>query len=252
MAAFNIDLEVLKKMPPGKKALIIGAAYLLLAAAYYFLVLQASFEKIGSLETKLSELQTQVTEKERLASQKNRYIREVSALQETLKAALTKLPDQREIPGLLYSVAQSGRDSGIEFLLFEPKQAEKKPEAQPAKPGAQPAKPGEKKPGDDKGAAAAKPGEEKFYDEIPVRVMVTGSFHSMAIFFEKVARLPRIINIEEIVMSLTEGKAVKQQGSQAKQEEWTRDRIRYINTSCVVKTYMFLEKLGEKKADGKK
>ena len=245
MAAFNIDLEVLKKMPPRKKALIIGAAYLLLGAAYYFLVLQASFEKMGSLETKLSELQAQVTEKERLASQKNRYIREVSALQETLKAALTKLPDQREIPGLLYSVAQSGRDSGIEFLLFEPKQTEKKPEAQPAKPG-------EKKPGDDKGAASAKPGEEKFYDEIPVRVMVTGSFHSMAVFFEKVARLPRIINIEEIVMSLTEGKPVKQQGSQAKQEEWTRDRIRYINTSCVVKTYMFLEKLGEKKADGKK
>ena len=233
--ALELNLDAIKKLPPKQKALAVALIYLLLAAAYYFLVLESSFEKKGALETKLTELQTQVTEKERLASQKNKYIRELNELNETLRTALTKLPDQREIPGLLYSVAQAGKDTGIDFTLFEPKPAEKKqPEAQPAaaKPAA--AKPDEKKPADAK-AAAAKPVEEKFYEEIPVKVSIIGSFQNTALFFEKVARLPRIINIEEITM---EGKDVKGR------------RLNY--TSCVVKTYMFLEKMGEKKADEKK
>ncbi|MEI8173209.1 MAG: type 4a pilus biogenesis protein PilO [Deltaproteobacteria bacterium] len=230
MAPFNLNLDVIKKIPPKQKAMAVGLLYLLLAAAYYFLVLQSSFEQKGSLQTKLSELQEQVTEKERLAAQKNKYIRELREREEMLRMALTKLPDQREIPGLLYSVAQAGRDCGISFTLFEPKQAEKKaPEKQPA------AKPADKKPGDKE--VAEKAIEEKFYEDIPVKVIIAGSYQNTALFFEKVARLPRIINIEDITMS--EGKDAKASG-------------RLLNTSCVIKTYMFLEKMGEKKADGKK
>lgn len=245
MAPFNLNMDVIKKIPPKQKAMIVGLFYLLLAAAYYFLVLQSSFEAKESLQTKLSELQEQVTEKERLAVQKNKYIRELREREGMLRMALTKLPDQREIPGLLYSVAQAGRDCGINFTLFEPKQAEKKaPEKQPAakpadkKPPSPPqagAKPTDKKPGD-KGVAA-KATDEKFYEDIPVKVIISGSYQNTALFFEKVARLPRIINIEEIIMS--EGKDAKGRG-------------RLLNTSCVIKTYMFVEKMDEKKADEKK
>jgi type IV pilus assembly protein PilO len=230
MAPFNLNLDVIKKIPPKQKAMLVGLLYLLMAAAYYFLVLQSSFEQKGSLQTRLSELQEQVIEKERLAAQKNKYIRELREREELLRMALTKLPDQREIPGLLYSVAQAGRDCGINFTLFEPRQAEKKaPEKQPA------AKPADKKPGDKE--VAAKAVEEKFYEDIPVKVIIVGSYQNTALFFEKVARLPRIINIEDIIMS--EGKDEKGRG-------------RLINTSCVIKTYMFLEKMGEKKSDEKK
>jgi type IV pilus assembly protein PilO len=221
MAAFNISLDVIKNMSLKRKILIFGVFYLLLAAAYYFFVLQSSFEQKASLQAKLSVLQEQVAEKERLASQKNRYLQELSERREQLRLALTKLPDQREIPGLLYSVAQAGRDAGVDFLLFEPKRGAPAPP-----PPVQP----------QKGAAAA-PVSDKFYEEIPVQVTVTGSYHNTALFFEKVAKLPRIINIEDVIMS--EGKNVK-------------GRDRSINTSCVIKTYMFLEKMGEKKADEKK
>ena len=65
---------------------------------------------------------------------------------------------------------------------------------------------------------------------------VSGGFHSTVTFFEKVAKLPRIVNIEDISMSET--KDVK--------------RGRLIVTNCVIKTYMFLEKMDEKKAYWKK
>jgi len=218
-----ITLDDIKRMPPKRKALIVCIIYLLLGGAYFSLFMLSSIQEKGARETRLSEVETQVMEKERIAAQKGKYAKEVNALRETLKVALAKLPDQREIPGLLYAVAQEGKDSGIDFLLFEPKQSEKKPQ--------------------DKQQAGAKPSdtkkqpEETFYEEIPVKVTVNGGFHSTVIFFEKVAKLPRIINIEDISMS--QGKEIKGLG-------------RFINTSCVIKTYMFVEKLDEKKVDGKK
>ena len=222
-----LTLDDIKKMPAKRKALIVALIYFVLGAAYYSLFMQSSLQKKGELDTKLSEIQAQVAEKGRLAAQKEKFEKEVNALRETLKVALAKLPDQREIPGLLYAVAQAGKDSGIDFILFEPRQSEMKPPEQ---------KPGDKKPADAKGAPSKQP-EEKFYDEIPVKVTVTGGYHSAVVFFEKVAKLPRIINIEEITM--TEGKDVTGKG-------------RRLTTSCMIKTYMFLEKMDEKKADEKK
>jgi len=223
-----LTLDDIKKMPPKRKAFIVALILIVLGAAYYSLFLQSSLQKKRELDAKLSHIQGQIIEKQRLAAQKEKYEREVAALRETLKIALAKLPDQREIPGLLYAVAQAGKDSGIDFLLFEPKQAEKKLPEQ---------KPGEQKPPDTKGSPP-KPPEEKFYDEIPVKVTVNGGFHNAVVFFDKVAKLPRIINIEDITM--TESKDVKEK------------RKRHITTSCIIKTYMFVEKMEEKKADGKK
>ena len=88
-----ITLDDIKKMPPKRKGLIILVFFLLLGGIDYSLFLQSSIEKKGTLETKLSEIQMQVTEKERLAAQKEKYVREVNALKETLRIALTKLPD---------------------------------------------------------------------------------------------------------------------------------------------------------------
>jgi type IV pilus assembly protein PilO len=232
-----ITIDDIKKWPPKRKAMALGIIYLLVGGAYYSLFMQSSMDQKGSLETKLSELQEKVQEKERLAGQKGKYVREVNALREAFKIALTKLPDQREIPGLLYSVAQAGKDSGVDFILFEPKQAEKKPrEAEDlgVKPPA--AKAAAQKPGDKKRGGTPNLQDEQFYEEIPVRVTVSGGFHSTLAFFEKVAKLPRIVNIEDISMSET--KDVK--------------RGRLIATNCVIKTYMFLEKMDEKKADEKK
>ena len=114
-----LTLDDIKKMPAKRKALIVALIYFVLGAAYYSLFMQSSLQKKGELDTKLSEIQAQVVEKARLAAQKEKFEKEVNALRETLKVALAKLPDQREIPGLLYAVAQAGKDSGIDFILQE-------------------------------------------------------------------------------------------------------------------------------------
>jgi len=169
---------------------------------------------------------------------------EVEALEINYKAALLKLPDQREIPGLFHSVALAGKDAGIEFLLFEPKAAVPKTLDKPAGPPKVSAmlKPSDQRQGETPKAGSPKPvaksggvkepEPEPFYEEIPVKVTVTGSFQNTVSFFEKVAKLPRVVNISDI--SMGDRKEVKGRGE-------------LITTTCTVKTYMFVDKKRENK-----
>jgi len=236
-----ITVDTLKNMSPKIKVILLVIAFALIGYFYYFLILQGDIAKRTSLQTKLVELQAQVDRQERIATQKAKYLSEVAALNEAFQMALTKLPDKREIQPLFQSVATSGKSAGLDFLLFEPKPPPKPPEAKPgvkdnlkpsdqqaaqkpaagasAAPGKAPAAPGK--------TPAKPPEQEKFYEEIPVTVTITGRFHSTLSFFEAVARLPRIINIENITMG--EGAEVKGRGY-------------VIKTNCTIKTYMFVDK----------
>ena len=218
-----IDLDELKKLSPKLKALIVCLVYIVLGYFYYMFFFQDALAKKVALDTRLTGLTQEIAEKEKTVAQIDKYIREVNLLQESFKVALLKLPNEREIAGLLASVVLSGQEAGVNFLLFEPKPPEKKP------PETKPAAPAPPKPADAKTSLQPpKPAvPEKFYDEIPVKVQLNGSFFSTVSFFEKVAKLSRIVNVEEIDMG--EGQDVKGRG-------WT------IKTSCIVKTYMFVDK----------
>ena len=209
-----LTLDDLKKLSPKQKALIIFFIYIVLGYLYYLLFLQDALAKGTALSAKLTTLQQQVEEKERAVAQIDKFIQEIKELKAAFQEALLKLPNAKEIPGLLASVAQSGRGVGLNFLLFEPVPPPPQKPAAPAPAAAkgQPAKPEE---------------PEKFYDEISVRVQLSGGFHHTISFFEQVARIPRIINIENINMG--DAQEVKGRG-------------RIIKTSCIVKTYMFVDR----------
>lgn len=220
-----IDANYIKKMPPQAKALTILVILVMIAVAYYFFIFSDLWNKKSSIETKISELSTQITEKEKIALQLDKYIAEVEALRENYKVALEKLPDQREIPGLFLSVASSGKETGIDFLLFQPLKAVSKSmqgETIPAQPP--PAQRGQKAP----------KLPEPFYEEIPVKVTVVGNYQNILHFFEKIAKLPRIVNVSEITMG--DRREIKGRGY-------------LINSTCTVKTYMFIDK--KAKTDGK-
>ncbi|HOW57626.1 MAG TPA: type 4a pilus biogenesis protein PilO, partial [Smithellaceae bacterium] len=151
---------------------------------------------------------------------------EVAALKDNYKTALEKLPDQREIPGLLLSIAQAGKDAGVEFVFFEPKAPVPK------------VMPGQEKPAPNKetkpapGAKAevkktAAPAAEPFYEEMPVSLSVFGNFQNIVSFFEKVAKLPRIVNVSDVIIS--DRKEVTGRGY-------------VISATCLIKTYMFIDK----------
>ena len=192
-----ITLDDIKNMSTMRKVILVCIILLVFAYLYYSYFYQAALEKKSKLDVRLSSLQQEIAEKQIIAKQIKKYRKERDALKEDLRMALTRLPEQKEIPGLLKSVSEAGRRLDIEFLLFQP--------------------------------IADVPKE--FYAEVPVKVEMNGGYHDIVFFFEKVAKLPRIVNITDI--SIKRGNA--------------KDKIDSLTTSCLVKTYMFLEKEGEKK-----
>ena len=239
-----ITLNDIKKMSTQAKLLAIILIIFIIGYFDWFYFLSSAIEEKTSLNEKLIEMKGKIKDKKEIAKQINQYMADVAALTENYKTALQKLPDQREIPGLFHSVALAGKDAGVEFLLFEPKAAvpkvlDKQPSGEPKaaalfKPSDQ--KQSEQKPADasnakpadaDGNKAAATAAPEPFYEEIPVGVTVIGTFQNILYFFEKVAKLPRIINVSDI--SMGDRKDVKGRGE-------------LITASCTIKTYMFIDK----------
>ena len=189
----NITLEDIKKIPPQKMAAIVVLAFLILGYLYYLLLFQPLHDEKTQLQTKLDELNRAIAKKEILVREVENNKKTVLTLQGNLQTALTKLPDQKEIPGLLSALSEEGKASGLDFVLFEP----------------------------------ISPVNKEFYAEIPVKVIINGGFHNTATFFEKVARLPRIVNIGDV--SIIAAKDAKDDNNR-------------LTTSCQIKTYMFVEK----------
>jgi type IV pilus assembly protein PilO len=234
-----ITLNDIKKMSPKAKLGVVLLIIFMVGYLDWFYFLSAAIEKKSSLEKELTEMQEKIKEKEKIANQLNDYITAVKALQENYKVALQKLPDQREIPTLFHTVALAGKEAGVDFLLFEPKASvpkvmDNQPAAQPkgkgAPPPPKPANPPDKKPAEASAAGGKKvpePPPEPFYEEIPVAVSIVGTFQNILFFFDKVAKLPRIVNISDI--SIGERKEVKGKGQ-------------VITSTCMIKTYMFIDK----------
>jgi type IV pilus assembly protein PilO len=212
----------------------------------WFYFMSSAINEKTSLQEKVAEMKEKIKEKEKIAMQIDKYIADVAVLKENYKTALLKLPDQKEIPALFHSVALAGKDASVEFLLFEPKAAvpkvlEKQPSGETKaaallkpsdqrqseqKPADKPADASSAKPATD-GKKDTVPPPEPFYEDIPVGVTVMGTYQNILSFFEKVAKLPRIINVSDI--SMGDRKDVKGRGQ-------------VITASCTIKTYMFIDK----------
>ena len=161
------SVEKILKLPTKQKILIlVMVAVLEIAALVWFLYLPKQKE-LTSLKSELVKLQGEVDEKTRIANNLPKLKAEYDQLNLELDKALTELPNSKEIPSLLTSITTQGKNAGLDFLVFRPK---------PESP-------------------------KDFYAEVPVDIVVSGSYFSVANFFAAVANLPRIVNISNVAFS---------------------------------------------------
>ncbi len=150
------------KWPASRKALAWGVFCVVVGLVYYLVGFQPRLRTLRTLEERYESLGRELRENQVIAENLPRVKEEVRRLDEELARALEKLPNKEEIPSLLQTISDLGRDSGLEFLLFRPGKAEPK----------------------------------DFYAELPLEMQVVGRFHDVAVFFDKVGRLPRIVTIQ--------------------------------------------------------
>ena len=181
------------------KILLCLGFFVVLVGPFVYFSFVPKVSKINVLKKEHATLETRLATAKAKANQLKYYQDKLKDAEMEFKMVMKKLPETKEIPGLLSSVSQSGRDAGLEFLLFQPEPEQNK----------------------------------DFYAEIPVSIKVTGNYHNVALFFDKVARLSRIVNIDDIKMASIQGNT---------------DLI----TSCKAITYRFVETKPEQASSSKK
>ena len=183
--AFFAKIENLSKV---QRILIFSFVFIAIIAIFVFVLYKPKLERISNLSKQLKALEQKLVVAKKNAADLKKFQAMMQEAEVQFKTAMRALPEKEEIPSLLTSISRSGQDVGLEFLLFEPK-----PEVR-----------------------------KEFYAEIPVAMKVKGGYHDLAIFFDKVSRLSRIVNIKNISMGREkEGLA--------------------LDTSCTAVTYKFVE-----------
>jgi type IV pilus assembly protein PilO len=197
-----ITLETIVKLPTSRKVIILVLLIAVVVGLFFYLIYWPNLEVLKKKKAEVEVLERQVRELRTVAANMKRFQEEAAKLREELQVAITQLPTSKEIPSLLSNISQLGKDSGLEFLLFKPV------------------------------------GEinKDFYAEIPVEIKVKGAYNNVAIFFDKVGKLPRIVNISEV--SMDSAKEVL--------GRWE------INTSCTATTFKFVYKEASELAKDKK
>lgn len=153
-----------------QRFLLYGGLFFLIAGAYAYFVYLPKQQEISTLAEKKAMLSKQLLSAKKKASSLEKFRKKMDEAKIQFEIVKRTLPEKKDIPSLLTSISQSGRDAGLDFFLFQPK--------------------GEANKG--------------FYAEIPVAIQVKGNYHNLALFFAKVANLSRIVNIKNI--SITGGK----------------------------------------------
>jgi type IV pilus assembly protein PilO len=192
MDAFISKIENLSRI---QRILIFSGVFVLIIAIFVYVLFKPKLEKISSLGNELDTLEKKLVVAKKNAEDLETFQAKMQEAELQFKTAMKALPEKEEIPSLLTSISRSGQDVGLEFLLFEPKTEVRK----------------------------------DFYAEIPVAMQVKGGYHDLAMFFDKVARLSRIVNIKNIAM----GRAKDSQE---------------LSASCTAVTYKFVEPVPDKPA----
>ena len=198
--AFEPFIDKIEKLSKLYRLLISGGIFLVFIGVAVFLFYMPKYETIAILEKELTKLDKELQTARSNAKDLKKFQQKMKDAEDQFRIVMKSLPEKEEIPSLLTSISDSGKDSGLEFLLFQPK--------------------GEV--------------QKDFYAEIPVVMQVNGKFHNIAIFFDRVARLSRVVNIRDISMKPAKGNLS-------------------LTTSCTAVTYKFSEnKPAPKKKSAKK
>jgi type IV pilus assembly protein PilO len=201
MAKINIDSIV--RLPRLQKVGMLCGAVALIVGLYWFLVYRDYSAKLDARQAILTKKQQELNEQMVILADLPKFRKETADMKSKRQKALEQLPNEKDIDKLLEDISSLAIESGLEILLFKPQQEVKR----------------------------------NFYAEIPVELKLSGGYHDLALFYDKIASLPRIVNVSDMLIE--------------KPQEVDGRNI--LQASCTAKTYKFIEeKPGEQDKQDKK
>lgn len=181
MAVPALNIDVLRNIPAAQKLALLGLLVGALIAGFYFYIAEPKSAAIEVLQAENARLDGEV----QTLTIKVKHLDELVAANKQLEIELAKkkerLPPEEEAVMLLKQVSDLGVRLGLDIKLW--------------KPGAQ--------------AEDA----SKLFVKMPVNVEVSGAYHTAALFFDRINRLPRIITVSGLRIGspkMDQGRVVSQ------------------------------------------
>ena len=168
-------LDLLVKTPLPQKAAVIILLVVGISAGNWYSVIDPLEAELVNLAAEQQKLDQDFQQKQTIANNLNQFKRQKEELEQQLAQAVTELPVAPEIDELLRQLNDVGKKAGLEITRVTPQ-----------------------------GEAA-----EGFYVKIPIAMSVQGSYEEIAIFFESVSKLRRIVNISNVALQSPTKKSEK-------------------------------------------
>lgn len=159
--------DTFTKMSMGKKLGILLGIVALVGALDYFLFMSDQIQEQENLISEQSQLESQLLDKQQKAKDLNGFKREVERLRQRLSEAEEQLPKKNEIPKLLKDINYEGQQSGLVVSKFQ---------LQPEQ-------------------------SSGTFAKVPVRMVVAGNYHEVAVFLDRISKLSRIVNVTDMSLS---------------------------------------------------
>jgi type IV pilus assembly protein PilO len=182
----------LTKLPLGGQlgvALLVGA---LICGAFWYFSYSPMLEEEAKKQAQLEQLQRDIRILEATANKLQEFQREVQLLEAQLETLKRILPADKETPDLIRRVQALASQSRLNIKNFTP-------------------------------AAEV---TKDFYKEVPINVDLEGTYHDLGMFFDRVSRLARLVNMTNVKVKAQQN----QTGSNT------------IAASGVATTYVYVDK----------
>jgi len=156
----------LQNLPPAARIAVALIPAVVIIVIFYFLVYSANAKEIRRLKTKIVGQEKEIAKNEAKIAKLPEVKKKYAELEFRLKVLSQQLPEEKEISNLLKQISDQAVKSGLSIRLWKP-------------------------------SARTKHSTNVVY-VIPVKVTMSGTFHSLGEFFSRLTAMDRIVNIKDI------------------------------------------------------
>ena len=164
----KLNLEALRKISMTKKLMLLAVLAVGISALFYYYIITPKFDVIAGLQDNIGKLDTEIQATSIKVQHLDELVAANTELEKELEKKKERLPPEDEAVMLLKQLSDLGVRLGLDIKLWKPgNQAED---------------------------------SSKLFVRMPVSVEVSGGYHTAAVFFDRIQKLPRIINVSDLRM----------------------------------------------------
>ena len=183
--------NALTKLPLGGQLGVSAAAAIVIGVAFYYGYWSSAVEEEKQKSDHLDRLRQEIRQLEVTANKLQEFQREVAQLEAKLETLKRILPPEKETPDLMRKVQALASQSNLAIKNFTPSAVVNR----------------------------------DFYQEWPINMAVDGSYHNLGLFFDRVSRLSRLVNIGNLKINARNDQTVSNT----------------ISAQCVATTFVYVE-----------